>query len=367
MKTTAAPFTPPHCPNDKCHFHSALRVEWRYKRIGYHWSHCQRKRIPRFLCLSCRRSFSTQTFATSYWLKRPDILPQLLTKTVGCMANRQIARDLRVAPSTVDGQLARLGRHCLLYHTLQMRDARPVSNAVIDGLVTFEHSQYWPFHHHLAVEDGSDLIVYFTDSEVRRSGSMTPAQKCKRERLEQQYGRPDPQAVLKDVTHLLEVVAGSQRELTVMSDEHKAYPRAIRQLACRVRHLVTSSRARRDASNRLFPVNAADCLIRHSSANHKRETIAWSKRRQASSERLAVFVVWRNYMKGRREKVRGSPTPAQARGQMDHRVDVVELLSRRLFVSQIPLPAQWAEYYWRRVRTRALGPRQRCHALRYAV
>jgi hypothetical protein len=50
--------------------------------------------------------------------------------------------------------------------------------------VTFEHSQYWPFHHHLAIEPESDFIVYFTDSEVRRSGSMTPAQKRQRERRE---------------------------------------------------------------------------------------------------------------------------------------------------------------------------------------
>jgi transposase-like protein len=113
-----------------------LRKGWRFKRIGYHWSHCQKKRIPRFLCLCCRRSFSTQTFATSYWLKRPDILGQLVMKTVGCMANRQIARELRVAPSTIDRQLARLGRHCLLYHTQQMQAAEPASTVAIDGFVT---------------------------------------------------------------------------------------------------------------------------------------------------------------------------------------------------------------------------------------
>jgi hypothetical protein len=39
---------------------------------------------------------------------------------------------------------------------------------------------------------------------------MTEAQKRKRERLEQQYGRPDPKAVLKDVTHLLDA-GGQQR------------------------------------------------------------------------------------------------------------------------------------------------------------
>ena len=57
---------------------------------------------------------------------------------------------------------------------------------------------------------------------------MRADQKRKRDRLEQQYGRPDPKAVLKDVTHLLEVVAGGQKHLTVLSDEHQAYPRAIR-------------------------------------------------------------------------------------------------------------------------------------------
>ena len=73
---------------------------------------------------------------------RPDIYPQLLTKTVGCMANRQIARDLGVAPATVDRQLGRLGRHCMLFHARLMADARPIRDVVIDGFVTFEKSQY---------------------------------------------------------------------------------------------------------------------------------------------------------------------------------------------------------------------------------
>ncbi len=366
MSTPANSFVPPHCPNDICLYHKQLTAGWHYKRIGSHRSQSHPDRIQRFLCKHCKRSFSTQTFSPTYWLKRPDILPQLLTKTIGGMANRQIARDLRVAPSTVDRQLSRLGRHCLLFHSEQMSTARPASTVAIDGFVSFEHSQFWPFHHHLAVEPASDFIVYFTDSEVRRSGSMTPAQKRKRERLESRLGRPDPKAVVKDVRHLLEVVTAGQPQVTVLSDDHKAYPRAMRHLGCGITHLVTSSRERRDARNALFPINLADLLLRHSSANHKRETIAWSKRRQSSAERLAVFLVWRNYMKGRREKARGSPTPAEARGMLDHRVDVAELLERRLFVSRIGLPGRWQEYYRRTVTTRAL-PRQRRHELIYAV
>jgi hypothetical protein len=366
MDTNDPSFVPLHCPNPDCLYHQQLADGWRFKCIGTFWRQVKPNRIRRFQCLHCRRTFSTQTFSTTYWLKRPDILAQLLTKTTGCMANRQIARDLHVAPSTIDRQLSRLGRHCLLYHTQQMRTAKPISSIVIDGFVSFEHSQHFPFHHHLAIESDTDFLAYFTDSEVRRSGTMTPAQKRKRTRLEAKFGKPDPKAVFKDMLHLMEVVTGGQRQVTVLSDEHKTYPRVFKKLLCEINHLVTSSKERRDAGNPLFPANLADMLVRHSSANHKRETIAWSKRRQASAERLAVFLVWRNYLNGRREKVRGSPTPAQARGMMDHRVDVAELLERRLFVSHIRLPARWEEYYRRTVSTRVL-PRQRRHELRYAV
>ena len=80
---------------------------------------------------------------------------------------------------------------------------------------------------------------------------------------------------------------------------------------------------------------------------------------------LAVFLVWRNYMKGRKEKVRGSPTPAQARGMRVDRLEIAELLESRLFASRITLPGRWLEYYGRRVRTRVLE-RQTVHNLKYA-
>ena len=126
---------------------------------------------------------------------------------------------------------------------------------------------------------------------------------------------------------------------------------------------MTSSKERRDTRNPLWVVNLDDMLIRHCSANHKRETIAWSKRRQASAERLAIFLVWRNYMKGRREKVRGSPTPAMARGMLEHPLTVGDILDERIFPTHVSLPPRWALYYARKVETRGLaGQRERVMA-----
>ena len=359
------PFLPPHCPNANCLYHKPFTPGWQYKKAGFFGRHLKPNRIQRFTCRHCRRSFSSQSFATTYWLKRPDILFQLFTKTTGCMSNRQVARDLNVAPSTIDNQLSRLARHCMLFHAKQMQTALPARTIVFDSFVSFEFSQYWPLHHHLAVEKDTDFILYFTDSEVRRSGTMTAQQKRRRQQLEAQFGRPDPQAVHKDVTELLEVVTAGSRRVILLSDEHRVYPRVIQALSCEVEHRVTSSRERRDADNPLWEVNLVELLVRHSSANHKRETIAWSKRRQSSSERLAIFLVFRNYLKGRREKQRGSPTPAQTRGMLPKRLGVQEVLRERLFPSLIALPGRWERYYKREIKTRVLR-RQRRHDLSYA-
>jgi hypothetical protein len=135
-------------------------------------------------------------------------------------------------------------------------------------------------------------------------------------------------------------------------------------LDCHIDHRVTNSRDRRDKRNQLWEVNLLDLLIRHSSGNHKRETIAWSKRRQRSAERLAVFLVWRNYVNRRWEK-RCRGTPAMEAGVCGRALTVAEVLTERLFPSQVNLPARWHEYYWGRVQTAALSvnkPHDLCYA-----
>ena len=358
-------WAPPFCPNPNCIYHNNSGDPWPYKKIGYFRRHLAPHCIQRFLCKACKRSFSTQTFSQSYWQKRPDLDAAIIMKTVGGMANRQIARDLNVGPETVNRHIARLGRHCLLFHQQMMQDSPPVREVVIDGFETFELSQYFPTHHHVAVEKGTDFFIYFTDSELRRKGRMTKAQKLRRLELEKALGRPDPKSIENDMRELLEVVLQGQDVAVVYSDDHPAYRRSIKGLTARIDHRVTPGSTHRDRNNSLWEVNLLDLLIRHSNANHKRETIAWSKRRQASAERLAVLLVWRNYMKGRREKVRGSPTPAMARGMIDRSMKIEELLSERIFRTRSELPPRWGAYYDRRVGTRAL-PKQRRHDLKMA-
>jgi transposase-like protein len=366
MTDHAAPSAPRFCPAADCRYHTSPGPDWHWVKTG----HYRRLRPPwivqRYRCSHCRRSFSDQTFRVTYWLRRPELLLPVFHRLVGCSAFRQIAREFEVSPSTIATHAARLGRHCLLFHWRRRPRGAIAERLVLDGFQSFEWSQYHPTTYHLVAGGASHYCYGFTDSELRRSGRMTTRQRRRRAQLEAQLGRPDPRSVERDVASLLGLVAPEPQALELDSDEHHDYPRALRRVRhLRVHHRMISSREVRTPRNPLFPVNLLDLLIRHMGANHKRETIAFSKRRQSGAERLWVFVVWRNWAKWFSER-RREGTPAMRLGLTGRRWRVPEILGQRLFPSRVGLPERWGCYYWREPRTRAIA-NCRVHRLRYAV
>jgi hypothetical protein len=323
------------------------------------------QRIGRYRCSRCRRSFSSQTFSTTYWLRDPALPRAVMLRLLACSALRQIARDLGVSPATVQRHAERLGRHCLLFHE-RLRPQGPLAEPLaIDGFESFEFSQFSPTHFHTAVGTRTHFIHGFTDSELRRKGRMTPAQRRRRTALEAQLGRPDPKSIEREMEALLAIVVPPGTHTVLHSDDHPAYPRALHRLSDRsFDHRMTPGRAARTPRNPLFAVNLLDLLIRHSSANHKRETIAFSKRRQGAIERLWLLVVWRNTLKAFSER-RQDATPAQRLGLLPRRLSAEDVLAERLFPSRVALPERWARYYRREIPTRRL-PNARTHRAKYA-
>ena len=321
--------------------------------------------VPRYQCSHCGRSFSSQTFSTTYWLKRPELLRHTWDALLACSGYRQIARIQQCSPTTVMTHAERLGRHALLFLEKHRPKSAPTEPVVVDGFESFEFSQFHPLHLNLAMGAKTHFLYAFTDAELRRKGRMTSAQKRKRKRLETRFGRPDPRAIEHSMAALLDLVAPPGSRIEIRSDEHPAYPRAWRRVPqVEVRHAVTPSKKARTARNPLFPVNRADLWLRHSGANHKRETIAFSKRRASVAERCAILSVYLSYQKSFSEKKQDA-TPAQRLGIVNSKLQTREILATRLFASQIPLPTPWRRYYRRDVVTRCI-PNGKQHRLRYA-
>ena len=363
MARPPEPFVPPHCPRTHCAYHRCARG-WRWTRHGSYRRVAAPHRIPRFRCAHCGHTFSSQTFHVTYWCRRPDLLLPVAHGLLACSGYRQIARDKGCRPPTVMRLAARIGRHALLL-LWESRPRRPLAEpVVVDGFESFAYSQYHPLYLNLVV-GVSHYCYAFTFSPLRRKGRMTEIQQRRRRKLEARHGRPDPRAIERGTETALRLAAPRPQPLVVHSDEHAAYPRALRALrGYAIRHERTSSLEARTAGNPLFPVNRLDGSLRHNGANHKRETIAFSKLHQSVVERAAWLIVWQNLAKPFSER-HGGATPAMRAGLADRRFTVEELLERRRFPSHVQLPAEYAAYYRGEVRT-APVTNQRRHRLRLA-
>jgi len=364
METGWPGWVPPHCPNPNCKYFNVSTPHWPFKRKGFFLRQQRPYRIQRFTCLACHRQFSSQTFSTTYWQKQPGIARRILMMVVGCMGNRQIARATGYSHNTIAHHIARLGRHCLLTQANELSQIKDLDEIAIDGFESFEWSQYFPFHHNVAVDVASGYFLYHTDSPLRRKGRMTARQKRRRAELEASLGRAHPRAVETGVRGLVETLVARRSVGVIRSDDHRAYPRSIAATKADVTHQVTSSKERRDKHNPLWEVNLLDLVIRHSTAAHKRETIAWAKRRQASIEKLAIFQVWRNYIQ--RRWVKGERvTPAMLIGRASRPWRIRHLLAGRRFFEKTLLSSCWERYYCREVTTVPVGI-NRMHHLSYA-
>ena len=347
-------FHPPHCPYPTCDFH-VDSTGWRFKRAGWYERATRPFKVQRYRCASCKRSFSSQTFSLTFWLRRPDLLEAVFHAEVSCSGHRQVARQHGVSHTTIQRLAERLGRHCILIHEMYRRRAKEKlasEPVVMDGLGSFAGGQYWPVEVTGLIGAKSYYSHDFTVTEMRRSGKMTHEQRKRRSEYEKKLGRPDPRALLEDAVDLLESNLPAEGRVELRTDDHKTYPRALRRLGNpHIQHETTSSKKPRTPRNPLFAINAHHMFLRHSGSNQKRETIAFSKRIQAVIYRHAVFQVWRNLVKAASER---SPTktPAQRLGITDKRWTVPELLAMRRFPTRRRLRKRVADYYFGRMWSR---------------
>src|SRR5262245_14475005 len=228
-KIPARDFVPTHCPWPDCPEHG-LRprsTRYRFHRHGSYKRACSPKKIPRFRCLACKATFSRQTFSTTYYAKRPKLLPLIAAQLQASSALRQIGRTLGCAHATVGRALARLGRHCVLLLAKALAKIETAREpVVIDHFGTFEFTQDLPFSVGTAVGHRS-WFVYALDPAVHeRSGRVTPAQ---RERLAKRKTRPREGGFQGSFSRLLDVLSklAPVEGLHLHTDAHESYRRAL--------------------------------------------------------------------------------------------------------------------------------------------
>jgi len=365
-------FRPPHCPWPECSDHRPAK-RYRCSRQGsYPRTTGPRRRVVRYSCPTCGRGFSSQSFACSYYLKRPELLLPIAASLVAGSAHRQIARSLGCAPSTVTRLAARIGRHALLLQALALRDLGKLDEPVIlDHFETFVFSQEDRLG--IATPVGQQSwFSYGLDPAPHRRGGKRAARK---RALKRPLPATEPGSVVRSARRVFDLLLGlSGGTVDVVSDDHPAYKHAERAAAGTIHRRIYPNPPRGPGSDRavarerdrqMFAVDLLHKLWRHTQAHHRRESIAFGRRSNAVMERGFLFIVWRNFVKRISERRSDAITPAMRLGLVPRPLEWREVFSQRLFPGRIRLPRGWMKVYRRRWITPAVG-RNLSHALVHA-
>jgi len=376
-KIPARDFVPTHCPWPECaeHPQRPRSSPYRFHRHGWYKRAAAPHKVRRFRCLTCERTYSQQTFSTTYYAKRPKLLPLIACQLQASAGLRQIGRTVGCVHATVGRALARLGRHCMLLLARALAEIGVVQEPlVIDHFEAFELSQDLPFGIGTVVGHRS-WFVYALDPAIHeRGGRLTPVQ---RERIAKRKQRLREGGYKGSFDRLLDGLAdlAPSEGLQLHTDGHDSYKLALRAHPWREKflHLATPNPERgpkgspptegarlRDA--RMFPSDRWHALLRHTAKHHTRETIAFPRRLNAALERGFVHAIWRNFVKGRSERKPDPRTPAMLLALADEPWTWPRVLGHRLFPSQIPLQPSWARLYRRDWTTPELGRNAR-HSL----
>lgn len=306
-------FSPPHCPFDDCSAHRSRPFP--YRRKGFFRRRCDGRTVPRFHCLMCHRSFSSQTFRLDYRLQRPALNRLLFLDFVSKNTQRQVVRTRGCTRKTVRHRLRLFGQHCRRLHQRLLRASSLVSPSVflLDELETFEHNRRLaPLTVPVLVARPSYFVLHAATGQRqgrRRSGSRAAVGRCWKRLADWVAGQP----------------------IAVSTDRKPSYAVSLRErFGGQVEHTQASGRAPRVWGSELFAINHTFALMRDGLSRLVRRSWAASKEGGWLREHLWIWIAWRNYVR-RITNRRRHETPAMVQGVLGRQLTLAELLGKREF------------------------------------
>lgn len=322
-------FVPPRCPNTLCdqHLRPTPRFFW---RRGYYHPACRRERVPRFRCRSCRRGFSRQTFRQDYCDRRPAtnvVLFMLLASGVGL---RQAGRFLQMNPRSVQDKKLKMTRMLALLHDNLSPTLTKGSCFVLDEEETYEGASIRPLTMPVIIEKQTWFVVATAVGSIRRLAPLGSARRARQDWEERHGPRPDQSSacVRKVLQELARKVPA--RTILLRTDQKQSYATIAREVFReRLVHETTAGSLLRNTSNPLFPINVTLAMTRDNCGRLRRRSWLVTKKAERLQNHLAIFTVYRNYVRRRFNRDKEAQTPAVLLGLLPRNLDREEVLAWR--------------------------------------
>lgn len=201
-----------------------------YKKHGTFYRHEDARRVPRFYCKACCKTFSRAGYSSFYRHQHrhyTEVIRALFAN--GCTI-RGIARVLHIDKDTVARRLVLLAEEARHREALRRLTAPLASNVQFDDMISFEHSKMKPLSVTVITDADRWRILGVTVAQIPASGPLAAKSRKK-------YGRRTDESI-KARDELLEVTAPNiTPDATVATDKHRHYPPAIKRYLPEATHV----------------------------------------------------------------------------------------------------------------------------------
>ena len=304
-------FVPPFCPNVGCKQHAAPQPRF-FRHHGYYVAACRDQPVPRYRCVHCGKTFSTQTFRQDYRDRRPEVNEDLSKYLISGVGYRQSARLLKMGVHAVQWKARKLARHAGFLHRNLCRKLPSGRTFLLDEEETYEGASIRTLTMPVLMERDTWFVVATAVGSTRRLAAAGTARRRWQDKEEQKHGpRPDQSrecvsAVMKSLDGCLD--GGS---LVLRSDEKSSYPTVAKEIfGERVKHEQTSGRNPRTVFNPLFPINTTLAMTRDNCGRLRRKSWLVTKKGVRLQLHMQQFVVYRNYVRKRFNRDKEPKSPA---------------------------------------------------------
>ncbi len=292
-----------NCPNCKCRVDQPKSEQPPNKlpyviKSGTYLRSSDSKLVQRYLCLSCKKSFSDATFNICKNQKKRYLNKPLFHQFVSGVSQRRLSRLYQINLKTVARKLKFLGVHAseALKENKHLIN-KDISSFVFDDMESFEHSKLKPLSISLAVEEKTRFILGYAVSRMPAKGLLT-------QKSIQKYGkRKDERA--KNRRELLKRLKPFVRlNAQIKSDESTHYIKDLSQIFPGCEHkrykgrrgcVVGQGELKSGGFDPLFSLNHTAAMLRANINRLFRRTWNTTKDPECLSHHIALYVWYHNF------------------------------------------------------------------------
>lgn len=263
-----------------------------YKKHGTFYRHEDARRVPRFYCKACSKTFSRAGYSLYYRHHHRQLSTVIRALFANGMTIRGIARILHIDKGTVARRMLLLAQEAVHRESLRRVSAPLASHVQFDDLISFEHSKMKPLSVTVIADADRWRIMGVSVAQIPASGLIA-------KKSREKYG-PRADKSIKARNDLLQTTAPHITDnAKISTDKHKHYPPVIKRHlpgCTHVTHLSTKAAVvgqgelKKTGNDPLFCINHQLAMFRANISRLFRRSWNTTKRVDRLEAHLAIFI-----------------------------------------------------------------------------